>query len=386
MTRTRPLAAVLALWVLAGAMALLPGAGAAGPADSARQAALELSRAVEAMQDASRARDQVAALTQTIRAYEGGLEALRAELREASLRETTLRRRFEASSAELSALLGVLMAIGRTQAGMDQFVHPDGPLGTARAAMLLGEFAPALAEGAARIGADLQEISALRALREDAVRLLLDGLDAAQSARAELGRAIADRADPPRRLVDDPDALAALAAAGQTLDAFARDLSERSASAPGDAVSPDFAQARGALPMPARGVLLRRAGEADAAGVARPGLVLATSPGAIVTAPWSGTLRYAGPLRGYGNVIILEPAEGYLLVMGGLEIVYGAMGDVVDDTAPLGVMGGTESSGQATDMLPAPGGERSQSLYLEVRQYGAPVDPGPWFALTASGN
>ncbi|WP_235441815.1 murein hydrolase activator EnvC family protein [Rhabdonatronobacter sediminivivens] len=385
MTRARPQAMLLALWVLLAA-ALPAPAALASPAEAARQAAADLARAVEAMQEASRARDQVAALTRTIRAYEEGLDALRTELRDAALREATLRRRFEASSAELSQLLGVLMAIGRTQAGMDQFVHPDGPLGTARAGMLLGEIAPALAGNAARVGADLQEISALRALREDALSLLLDGLDAAQTARADLGRAIADRDAPPRRLVDDPEALAALAAAGETLDAFARDLSTRSAAlhdAPGIR---DFPQARGVLPMPARGVLLRRAGEADAAGVARPGLVLATAPGAIVTAPWSGTVRYAGPLRGYGNVIILEPAEGYLLVMGGLEIVYGGMGDVVDEAAPLGIMGGTDMAAPASGAITPPDGARTQSLYVELRRDGVPVDPGPWFALTATGN
>jgi septal ring factor EnvC (AmiA/AmiB activator) len=41
-------------------------------------------------------------------------------------------------------------------------------------------------------------------------------------------------------------------------------------------------------------------------------LVLATRPNALVTTPWPSSVRYAGPLLDYGNVIILEPESDYL--------------------------------------------------------------------------
>jgi murein hydrolase activator len=91
------------------------------------------------------------------------------------------------------------------------------------------------------------------------------------------------------------------------------------------------------------GTVLRRAGEADAAGVRRPGIALATRP-----RPWSprhgpGTIRYRGPLLDYGNVMILEPGQGYLLVSGrAWHAVMVEVGDVVAQGAPLGLMGGVE--------------------------------------------
>ena len=349
-----------------------------GPAESAREAADALVAATAAMRAAVGAQDQVAALAGAIRAFEGGLELLRVELRAASLREATLQRRFEAQSADLARLLGVLGAIGRMQADAGQLAHPAGPLGTARAGMLLGEVAPALAAQAAALERDLREAGALRAVRAEAQALLLDGLDMAQAARSALGQAMAERSALPSRLADDPEALARFAEAAQTLDQFAQTLADRSAT-PGDTALRDFALARGSLPLPVRGVLLRRAGEADAAGIARPGLMLATVPGAIVTAPWTATVRYAGPLRGYGNVIILEPAADYLLVLAGLEMVYVRSGEVLTETAPLGTMGGGSDTG--TDTVAS--GARTQSLYVELRERGQPVDPAPWFALTA---
>ena len=55
--------------------------------------------------------------------------------------------------------------------------------------------------------------------------------------------------------------------------------------------------------------MLRGMNEADAAGIKRPGIILATRPGALVNAPTAATIRYVGPLLDYGNVMILEPQQ-----------------------------------------------------------------------------
>lgn len=82
--------------------------------------------------------------------------------------------------------------------------------------------------------------------------------------------------------------------------------------------------------------------------------------------------------------MIVEPAAGYLLVMAGLATVYGETGDVVEAGAPLGLMGGTEST---ETLFPAEGKDaggtgRTETLYIELRDGKEPVDPGPWFKET----
>jgi murein DD-endopeptidase MepM/ murein hydrolase activator NlpD len=130
--------------------------------------------------------------------------------------------------------------------------------------------------------------------------------------------------------------------------------------------------------------ILRRPGEADSSGVRRPGILISTRPQALVTAPWPGTIRYRGQLADYGNVMILEPANGYLLILAGLGTVYGEVGEVVSSGAPLGLMGGTEA--EAAEFLgPAQEGSGaggSETLYVEMRQGAEPVDPTGWFAGT----
>lgn len=135
-----------------------------------------------------------------------------------------------------------------------------------------------------------------------------------------------DRTDLPRRFLEDPEELKELLVSVETLDGFASGLieMETDVSAPME----DFGAAKGSLPLPVYGTLLRRAGEADAAGIVRPGILIATRPAALVTAPWPATIRYRGPLLDYGNVMILELAAGYLLILAGLGTVYGETGDV----------------------------------------------------------
>lgn len=350
-------------------------------ADQAARASEQLRTAVAALDTAVSGREQVSALTETIRAYEEGLAAVREALRQAELREATLKLQFGAKRERVGQLLAVLARMEQSS-GPLLLLHPAGPLGTARSGMMLAEVTPALQAEANQLKAELQELSDLRALQISASRTLTEGLTSAQAARTALSKAISDRGELPRRFTEDPATLKSLLEAADTLDSFAAGLALSSTEGAG--LRP-FITALGYLPLPAIGTLIRRPDEADAAGVRRPGMALATRPRALVTAPWPATIRYLGPLLDYGNVIILEPGDGYLLVLAGLGTVYGQVGEVVAAGAPLGLMGGQDA---ATDDLATPaagaGAQDTETLYLELRLGAAPVDPTEWFAATAT--
>jgi murein hydrolase activator len=94
-------------------------------------------------------------------------------------------------------------------------------------------------------------------------------------------------------------------------------------------------------------------------------------------------VRYAGPLLDYGNVIILEPEAGYLLVLAGLGDVFVTTGKVVRQDDPLGLMSGQDEAAQGNLIAAADAGSRSrpETLYIELRASGGTEDPAPWFAL-----
>lgn len=347
----------------------------ADPAERATAAARALEQATEAMQAATGGRDQITALSQTIQAYEDGLVALRDGLREAQLRETALSLQLEARSDRMARLLSVLMATDRVDDSL-VLVHPDGALATARAAMLLGELAPPLAREVADLRNALDDLRALRRARQFGLFALEQGLEAAQQARIALAQAVSDRGPLPKRLVEDPAQLEILAVNAATLDDFAREL-QQDIPASDNQPAITFAAARGSLPLPVRATLLHGFNQPDAAGIVRQGLVLATTPEALVTAPWSATVRYAGPLAGQGQIIILEPAEAILMVLAGLGEVLVSTGDILFAGAPLGNMPKAQLSASTA-------GTRSQTLYLELREAGNPIDPEPWFAFTGA--
>lgn len=311
---------------------------------------------------------------------------MRSGLRRATIREEQLRRKLSSRDAEIAQLLAVLQTL-TPQDKPTAFLHPQGPQGTARAAMLLSEMTPALNQLAAQLRQDLADVEDLRLLQQEAARQLQTGLAEVQAARTALNQAMAERTDLPKRFTEDPVRTAVLIGSSETLDAFSSGLAE---IALGDSgwTPPSIDDRIGALPLPVRGVLLRAAGEADAAGITRPGVLLATRPGALVTSPTAATIRYAGPLLDFGNVLILEPRPSTLFVLAGLGITYGATGDIIAAGTPLGLMGGLP--GATTENGLSQGGEgagaaRSETLYIEVRQDTATQDPLNWFAIDKDG-
>ncbi|MGP9790518.1 murein hydrolase activator EnvC family protein [Roseinatronobacter sp. NSM] len=364
---------IRAALIAAGLALGAPATGLADPADRAMAAAQALLDAGDHLRQASSGSDRIAALGVTIQAYEDGMVALREGLRDVQLRETALARVFSARGSDLSRLLAVLMATDSLDANT-ALVHPSGALEAARAAQLLGDMAPAMGAEVGALRDELQELRALRRARQYGLLALEQGLGTAQDARVALAQAISERGPLPKRLVDDPDRLQMLAQDAATLDEFAAELAQ-GGSALGTTPVAGLAAAYGTLDLPVRATVLRRFNQPDAAGISRAGLVLATTPDALVTAPWSGTVRYAGALAGQGNAVILEPAEDKLMVFVGLGALMVETGEILPRNAPLGTMPAENSTGAGT-------GTRSQTLYFEIRDGANPIDPEPWFAFT----
>lgn len=126
-----------------------------------------------------------------------------------------------------------------------------------------------------------------------------------------------------------------------------------------------FAKAKGALVYPASGRLMRRFGENDDLGVTSKGITLETRPGAEVIAPYDGRVLFAGPFKGYGQILIIEHGDGYHSLLAGLDRIDGTVGQWLVAGEPVGTM---------------PKGEDKPHLYLELRHDGQPINPLPWLA------
>ncbi|WBU60422.1 murein hydrolase activator EnvC family protein [Paracoccus albus] len=352
--------------------------------DDAARAAFQLREATGRLEEAMTKDDQVSALTDMIHAYESGLSSLRAGLRQAGIREQEIRTEWEGRRAELSDIVGVMISMQQSPETL-MLLHPSGAEATARSGMILSSVTPGLREEADKLKQGLDEISEVRELQEEAANTLAEGLGRVQEARRLLASAVQDRSTMPVRFSDNPEELQALERSAATLDAFAEGI----AGMESDVGPPlaDFEGAQGSLPMPVLGSVLRRYNEPDAAGIERPGLVIATAPASLVSTPWPATIRYRGPLLDYGNVTILEPSKDYLLILAGMAQVFGEVGDVLAAGEPVGLMGGTEPSAEefgidfVVNAATGRDADRSETLYLELRRGKETLDPADWFVL-----
>ncbi len=128
-----------------------------------------------------------------------------------------------------------------------------------------------------------------------------------------------------------------------------------------------FSKAKGTLPFPAVGKLAARYGEASAGGTTK-GITLVTRHGATVVAPYDGLVAFAGPFRGYGQLIIIEHTEGYHTLIAGMARMDATAGQRVLAGEPIAAMG---DEGEAT-------------LYVELRRDGQAINPLPWLSARAT--
>ncbi|MFK0386031.1 murein hydrolase activator EnvC family protein [Agrobacterium sp. NPDC090273] len=142
-----------------------------------------------------------------------------------------------------------------------------------------------------------------------------------------------------------------------------------------------FASLKGKLDMPVAGDVLRRFGDADGTGHFSRGLVVATGPEALVTAPADGFVVFAGDFRSYGRMIILNTGDGYHVVLTGMDNVRTRQGMFVFSGEPIASMGAKRVASAAALALETD----RPTLYIEFRKDGVPVDSQPWWTAKNTG-
>lgn len=331
-------------------------------------------------------RDLLAAAADSQRREEQAATA-EARIADYSAQADAARVRLIGDRAALDDLLAALMTFGSHRPPA-LAASPDDAGRAIRAAILMGDAAPALSARAKDLTARIETLNrlvvdvrrekaalaaadqALAARREEIdalaeekrlARVSLDAETATLRAKTErLGRQA-------ETLHDLLDRLAASAPSAPSTKPSAGGAAKSAAKPPAKppAALPVARSAATPVP-PAVGRRIRHFGQKTAAS---PGLVLATRPAAQVVAPLDARVEYAGPFRSYGKMLILDVGGDILVVVSGLDALYPEAGQWVLAGEPIGRMADRKS--------PSP------ELYLEVRRNGQPVDPEKWLGRGA---
>ena len=145
------------------------------------------------------------------------------------------------------------------------------------------------------------------------------------------------------------------------LTSEARDLHQLLARVSPPGSRPKATGVHPVLDRPVAGAVIRRFGSKDADGITSEGLTFSSLAGSPIVAPLAGRVVFAGPFRGYGQILILQHKGGYHSFLAGFGRIDAEMGQEVAAGEPLGI-------------LPAKGNGRPE-LYFEWRRNGEPADP-----------
>jgi len=224
----------------------------------------------------------------------------------------------------------------------------------------------------ARIGDVTAQLEQLAALVEQsaATERELDALETAQQAELaarEQARAVRagllDELD--RSIVEAGGQIENLREEERRLADLLLELGELLAGFPVDSEEP-FADLRGRLAWPAPGRLAGDFGQSRGGAAVRwNGVLLEAARGTPVRSIYHGRVAFSDWLPGLGLLIIVDHGDGYMSLYGHNEALLKDSGDWV-------------TPGEAIAQVGDSGGQAIPSLYFEIRQNGAPVDPHRW--------
>ena len=127
----------------------------------------------------------------------------------------------------------------------------------------------------------------------------------------------------------------------------------------------DFASARGKLPMPVEGRILR-GGDSSQGGP--KGITIEGRPGAEVKAVYAGRIDFSGNLKGYGEIVVINHGSRYFTVSAQLAQRKREEGETV-------------MAGEVIGSLAKAPSARDAKLYFEIRKGGGSLDPLRWLKV-----
>jgi len=275
-----------------------------------------------------------------------GVAEKRARLEALHQRESALVAELGRDRGQLSRLLSALQLFRRNPPPA-LLVSPGDARDAVRAAILIRAMTPELQARADGYARQARAVAATRREAAAASEELFTAESLVADRKGELERMIVEKTQIERAYAQE-----ALTGDQGTLGALTDGLAPKPATGPL------------ALSSPAPGPLVRRFGATMPAGGRSAGLAIRTEKGHAVASPAAAVVEYAGPLNGWGVVLILRAQGAYHLVLAGMDQVSVSAGQSVAPGATVGRM--------------ADHGSPEPELYFEVREDGAPVDPERW--------
>lgn len=333
----------------------------------------------QAQRDMDQTKNDLVTVTRSAHENEKELQGLEAKI-DSLLREESDVNKILAE--DYGSMGNLVLALARMRRMPPELLiaRPGAPLQTAQTATLLGSILPALNKQAETLGEHLTELRQIRLSLENDRAKAKSTKDTLSKKYSDISALVTKRTALYKRLNTDYRQTAAeiekISRQASDMQDLMNRLSQREAERRRngeDRTAQPRRQHAWSMPragnpqLPVPGVILTGYGQHDAIGAVSEGVTIRARPQALVVAPMGGVVKFSGPFKNYGQLIILEHRDGFVSLIAGLEKVDASVGEDLDAGEPVGKLPSASSRGD------------DPALYYELRYEGRPVNPSGKF-------
>lgn len=206
--------------------------------------------------------------------------------------------------------------------------------------------------------ADQAALEAVRKQRNDLVKRLNDDFSSEDEQLSLLKENEA-------KLVNLIETLESEASQGESVDMGVSKGDSNGTEANFPKLNGDFSSLKGKLPLPVKGKLASMFDHPAETDEMLKGVLIHTHEGAEIKSVTKGKVIYAGALKGYGLLIIVEHDKEFMTLYAFNQSLYKHKGDRVEAGDVIATVGQS-------------GGRSKPGLYFEIRKNGKAVDPLLW--------
>ncbi len=343
--------------------------------------------------------DKLIVLAKTLQSQQAAVQTADDKLKKLGAESIVIRSTLAEKQDQLSELLAGLQRLEQNPPPA-LVVEPQNILQALRGAMMFGAVVPEMRNQALDLQNNLHRLEAIKTETEDAKKAQELALTALATSQSELIQLQSDKkalainsakdleseklraADLAKQAKNLKQLLAGLeeekkkAEAIKTAEAKALEAEERKKREALLRPMMIFTQNKGKIEYPVQGEKLKQFGDDNGLGGTLDGLAIAAAADARVISPVDGRVEFAGPFRSYGQLLILNVGEGYLVLLAGMNQISAEIGQSIRAGEPLGQMGKGPSS---VALIGSETNNAQPVLYVEFRKNNDPVDPSPWW-------
>ncbi len=336
-------------------------------------------QAKEIDQELSTTKEKLISIAKEVHTNEEKLKSYQKRITSLEIRKSILVDNLNKDRVSISRLILALERIRRMPPEA-MLASPETPYKTAQSAMLMSEILPAIDKHADKLKENLETLTDVSSELETEQRALVKNSEKLKQQHEEITKLVTQRKQLYANINDD---LKAHELSIQKISLQAKNLKElvekikkeekkererkKTAVIARHSLPKKTVKSDGSVRLPISGIIRTHYRQTDKLGAKSKGITIEGRPAALVVSPMNGRIQFTGSFKRYGNIVIIEHANGYHSLVAGLETINSVVGDTVKSGEPIGLL-------PNSTLIPRP------TLYYELRKNGKAVNPSVKFA------